>query len=243
MTNKKKAYLVKSQEAYDRLMKELEEESYLWLSGKKPTKNNSYLDAITDYADGMCIYLNSKLLSRSSFKDFREFRSDDYNLIEYPEPSDYPGKEWTGKLELSYVPSQIIRDIAEVRMYGNAKYKDPDNWRVVPTKQWVDALYRHMLEFIDNPRGVDSESGIPHYKHMACNLAFICELMKEREDEISDMIKNGINVAEGIRQGLQSQNDSIMSTDRSITDSFRELKLEMSKMEEVEDEKRKVEVL
>lgn len=234
MTNKKKAYLVKSQEAYDRMMKELEEKGYLWLSGRKPTELD--YNALRHYSDGICIYLrdNKKRISNSTFYKFKKQHSNDYELVEYPEPSDYAGKEWTGKLELSHVPSQIIRDIAEVRMYGNAKYKDPDNWKAVPTKQWIDALYRHMLEFIDNPRGVDSESGIPHYKHMACNIAFICELMKEREDEISDMIKNGINVAEGIRQGIQSQNDSTMSTARDIADSFSKWKLEMSKMEDME---------
>ena len=181
MTSKKKAYLVKSQEAYDKLMEELEEEGYLWVSGKKPTEANSYLDHTTEYVDGVYIYLKGKYITRSGVETFSKYNFKHYDLIEYPTSSDYAGKEWTGKLELSYVPSQIIRDIAEVRMYGNDKYKDPDNWKAVPTKQWVDALYRHMLEFVDNPKGVDSESGIPHYKHMACNLAFICELMKEGE--------------------------------------------------------------
>ena len=32
-----------------------------------------------------------------------------------------------GKLKLSLVPRQIIRDIAAVRMFGTEKYKDPEN--------------------------------------------------------------------------------------------------------------------
>lgn len=184
MTSKKKAYLVKSQEAYDELMKELDEKGYFWRGGEKPTETDFHLIYASNYTEGMCIYLDDKEMTYGNAKLFIERYFEDYDLIEYPASSDYAGKEWTGKLELSHVPSQIIRDIAEVRMYGNAKYKDPDNWQVVPTKQWVDALYRHLLEFIDNPNGVDSESGIPHYKHMACNIAFICELMKEVEDEL-----------------------------------------------------------
>ena len=82
-----------------------------------------------------------------------------------------------GKLQLSLVPTQIIKDVAEVRMYGNKKYGDPDNWKTVEMRRYVDALLRHALEFVDNPESVDSESGIPHYKHMACNMAFICEMM------------------------------------------------------------------
>ena len=83
-----------------------------------------------------------------------------------------------GKVEIDLVPTQIIRDIAEVRMYGNAKYGDPDNWKTVELRRYVNALLRHTLAFMDDHEGKDEESGIPHYKHMACNLAFICELMK-----------------------------------------------------------------
>lgn len=84
-----------------------------------------------------------------------------------------------GKLELALVPSQIIRDIAEVRMYGVEKYHAPDNWKKVEIERYINALYRHFLAFVDDPASVDDESGIPHYKHMACNMAFICEMMKE----------------------------------------------------------------
>lgn len=83
-----------------------------------------------------------------------------------------------GKLEIDLVPTQIIRDIAEVRMYGNRKYGSPDNWKTVELRRYINAMLRHTLAFLDNPRGVDEESGIPHYKHLACNLAFVCEMMK-----------------------------------------------------------------
>lgn len=85
-----------------------------------------------------------------------------------------------GKLELDLVPVQIVRDIAQVRMYGTAKYHDPDNWRKVELRRYINALLRHTLAFIEDTDSVDEESGIPHYKHMACNMAFICQIMKER---------------------------------------------------------------
>lgn len=84
-----------------------------------------------------------------------------------------------GKPEIDLVPMQIVRDIAEVRMYGNKKYGDPDNWKTVELRRYVNALLRHTLSFAENPTGKDEESGIEHYKHIACNLAFICEMMKE----------------------------------------------------------------
>lgn len=83
-----------------------------------------------------------------------------------------------GKLLLHLVPIQIVRDICEVRQYGNRKYGDPENWRQVEMIRYVDALLRHTLEFWCDVNSVDEESGIPHYKHMACNLAFICEMMR-----------------------------------------------------------------
>lgn len=84
-----------------------------------------------------------------------------------------------GKLELDLVPVQIVRDICEVRMYGTKKYGDPQNWRRVELRRYVNALLRHTLAFAEDIHSVDEESGIPHYKHMECNLAFISELMKE----------------------------------------------------------------
>lgn len=84
-----------------------------------------------------------------------------------------------GKLEISLVPTQIIKDIAQVRMYGIKKYNDPDNWKNVAIERYTNALLRHTLEFMKDIKSKDSESGIEHYKHMACNMAFICEMLGE----------------------------------------------------------------
>lgn len=85
-----------------------------------------------------------------------------------------------GKLQLTLVPRQIIRDIAEVRMYGNQKYPEggPDNWKQVEPQRYRDAMFRHMMEYLDDPDGVDAESGLPHLWHLCTNCAFLCELEK-----------------------------------------------------------------
>lgn len=88
-----------------------------------------------------------------------------------------------GKLQISMVPTQIIRDIAEVRMYGNRKYGDPNNWKTVEMPRYVDALMRHLLAFLDDFDSVDAESGIKHYKHAACNMSFICDMMDKKTEE------------------------------------------------------------
>lgn len=81
-----------------------------------------------------------------------------------------------GKLRISLVPTGIIREIAKVRMYGTKKYHDPENWKKVEKERYRDALLRHILAYIDNPDGVDEESGLPHLSHVACNVAFLIEL-------------------------------------------------------------------
>ena len=95
---------------------------------------------------------------------------------------DQEAKADAGKLQLHLVPMQIVRDICEVREYGNKKYGDPDNWRNVELMRYVDALLRHTLAFAEDIHSVDEESGIKHYKHMECNLAFISEMMRGDAD-------------------------------------------------------------
>ena len=94
---------------------------------------------------------------------------------EVPEPIQ-KYKADAGKHRLTLVPRKIFWDIAEVRMYGNKKYKDPENWRQVEIERYRDAAFRHFLRYLDDPKGVDEESGIPHLKHLACNIAFLCEM-------------------------------------------------------------------
>ena len=88
-----------------------------------------------------------------------------------------------GKLKLSLTPTEIIRNIATIREYGCKKYPDggKDNWKQVEIERYRDAALRHMLAYIDNPQSVDEESGYPHLWHLACNIAFLCEMEKEKE--------------------------------------------------------------
>lgn len=81
-----------------------------------------------------------------------------------------------GKLQLTLVPRQIIREIAKIRMYGNQKYGDPENWKTVEVERYRDAAFRHFMAYLDDPLGVDDESGLPHLSHLACNIAFLCEM-------------------------------------------------------------------
>lgn len=87
-----------------------------------------------------------------------------------------------GKPRLSLVPRKIIWAIAAIREYGNKKYGDPNNWKKVEPERYRDAAYRHFMRYLDDPDGVDEESGLPHLWHLACNVAFLCE-MEEFDEE------------------------------------------------------------
>lgn len=81
-----------------------------------------------------------------------------------------------GKPRLTLVPRKILFDIARVREYGTKKYGDPENWKQVDKQRYKDAAFRHFCAYLDDPQGVDGESGLPHLAHLACNVAFLCEM-------------------------------------------------------------------
>lgn len=88
-----------------------------------------------------------------------------------------------GKLRLTLVPIRLIQAVAAIREYGTKKYGDPENWRKVEPQRYRDALYRHWLAYLEDPSGVDEESGLPHLWHLACNAAFLITL-EWREDHV-----------------------------------------------------------
>ena len=89
-----------------------------------------------------------------------------------------------GKLELSLVPTEIIRAVARIRQYGVQKYGAREAWRQVDAQRYRDALLRHTLAWMDDPQGVDGESGLPHLEHMACNIAFLLEMERAHDQQV-----------------------------------------------------------
>lgn len=93
-------------------------------------------------------------------------------------------KRDSGKARLTLVPTQILYAIARVREFAvNNKYKDPDSWRQVEPQRYRDAMFRHLLAYINDPDGKDEESGLPHLWHLATNVAFLCELDGRKEKD------------------------------------------------------------
>ena len=95
--------------------------------------------------------------------------------VDMAEPSQ-EAKADAGKAQISLVPMEIVWAIAWIRMYGNRKYGDPENWKTVKPQRYRDALMRHILNYISDPDSVDEESGYPHLWHAACNMAFLMHM-------------------------------------------------------------------
>lgn len=110
-----------------------------------------------------------------------------------------PQKDRKGKVEPTLVDPEFIRAIARVRMYGNQKYPDKDNWKGNPVEFYRDAAYRHWLQYLDGEY-YDEESGLPHLAHLACNTMFI-QWMEENKEENEEILSQQVRPVEVGPQG------------------------------------------
>ena len=92
--------------------------------------------------------------------------------------NDQNAKRDNGKVEITLVPMEMVEAAAVVRMYGNEKYPEggADNWKDVSVERYRNALFRHLFQYLREPYGIDHESGLPHWYHVTCNVAFITQM-------------------------------------------------------------------
>lgn len=97
-------------------------------------------------------------------------------------------KQTVGKPRISLVPPALLEQVALVRAWAIAtKYKDENNWRKVPPREYLEAILRHALACIRKGwAATDPESGLSHMAHIATNAAFILELVYTNENVESD---------------------------------------------------------
>lgn len=95
--------------------------------------------------------------------------------------NDQNAKRDSGKVEITLVPMDMVETAAVVRMFGNAKYPQggADNWKQVDVERYRNALFRHLFQYLREPFGIDQESGLPHWYHVTCNVAFITQMEME----------------------------------------------------------------
>ena len=117
------------------------------------------------------------------FKEEHQLKtSDNVTTAVIKDTQNQSAKADSGKPNLSLVPTEIIYEIEKVRAFGSRKYHDKDNWKKVEIERYHQALLRHTLAIWDDVNAKDKESGLLHLSHMATNIAFILELMKDKGD-------------------------------------------------------------
>ncbi|QDP46889.1 MAG: hypothetical protein Unbinned1529contig1001_4 [Prokaryotic dsDNA virus sp.] len=85
-----------------------------------------------------------------------------------------------GKIRMSLVDPEFCKDVAEVAQMGAKKY-GRDNWfKGQEYTTTLDSLKRHLHAFECGTQ-TDSESGLHHLAHVACNAMFL--LYFERHDK------------------------------------------------------------
>ena len=137
----------------------------------------------SDGKGGFTVYCkHPKNTRETNYKYATECRDNSVNRYSHWElycdsdETNQAAKADAGKPQLTLVPRQILFDIARVREYGTEKYGDPDNWKQVEIQRYKDAAFRHFMAYLDDPQGNDEESGLSHLAHLACNIAFLCEM-------------------------------------------------------------------
>jgi len=91
---------------------------------------------------------------------------------ELPEGVKYDG----GKPRFTLIPPTFLLEVAKVMTAGSDKYAD-FNWVFVKDakKRYHDALQRHINAVLRGEQ-FDEETGLSHYAHATCCIAFLYEL-------------------------------------------------------------------
>ena len=130
----------------------------------------------------ICKKCFDEVLSEEWIKQFNEaINQSNVTMAVWEDIKNQTAKADGGKPILSYVPKEIIYEIEKVRKFGVKKYKDPDNWKKVEIERYHQALLRHTLAVWNDIAARDKESGLLHLSHIATNVAFMLEMMKDKE--------------------------------------------------------------
>lgn len=80
-----------------------------------------------------------------------------------------------GKPMMELIPTSAYYAISNALTYG-ASIHGPNTWQTISIDRWIGALLRHLCLYLDDPKGVDAESGLPHTAHLLANACFINHL-------------------------------------------------------------------
>lgn len=77
-----------------------------------------------------------------------------------------------GKLRMELIPTSALTGLGRVLTHGAIKYS-PNSWQNVEYERYIGALIRHLVAFMEDPTGVDADSGLLHTEHLLANAVFL----------------------------------------------------------------------
>lgn len=85
------------------------------------------------------------------------------------------------KNRLDLVEPEFIESVGKVLTFGAQKY-EPNNWQGVEDAEdrYYAAAMRHLMAYRRGEK-VDSESGLSHLEHLACNVMFLLHFEREEK--------------------------------------------------------------
>jgi len=86
-----------------------------------------------------------------------------------------------GKSELDLLPFESLEDIAQVLMFGKAKYGKSQWKNGISYSRLIAASMRHLGKF-NSGVDLDDESNLNHVSHAATNLLFLLWMIKNKPE-------------------------------------------------------------
>ena len=90
-------------------------------------------------------------------------------------------KDTSGKLRWTLLPISSLKEVVKVLEYGAKKYS-ADNWQKVEPQKYKEAAFRHWVAYLEGGK-VDSETGVSHLAHLACDILFLLWFELRGDDE------------------------------------------------------------
>ena len=87
-----------------------------------------------------------------------------------------------GKLRWDLLQLDCVEDVVKILSFGSKKYSD-NSWQQLDNAEdrYFAALMRHLIASRMGEK-IDSESGMSHLAHIACNIHFLQWLEKHKEN-------------------------------------------------------------
>lgn len=77
-----------------------------------------------------------------------------------------------GKPDYTIIPIECVKVAEKVMSYGANKH-GRESYKTWPIEKLHQAILRHLLAYLEDPDGLDEESGMPHYYHLLANAMII----------------------------------------------------------------------